>query len=407
MRSAPVLVLPLVLACASARAPLAFETPAPWSEPIADALAVGARAFPDGFQRAITTLQVFEGRLWLGYGDGTQNLGTRVPIEFRSFARPDDPHPESARVRAVNAGAPQRTPGDSGEEVIEPYRVLAGRLWQAGADSNDPDEAWSQAKGEPRPIEGNVFVLEHEAGEPVWRKFRSIAGGEHVHDLAELDGVLYAVGSGANDRVEWEEGRVFRYLWHSTDGGAHFTPLHRVQFPELGGGDTRFRRLLVVGHTLHAFGFVNPSADGGPAEGRHVSVEHGVVRELEGTLARRIVTRTFPLAPDLGLVVTRTEQGTTPAFLAREAGFEELASWAGWRVRDVVPGRSPDEFLLLAAEVSAPDAYRVLRFERDDPARLEPVLDLAGLAPSALALWHGALFLGTEDGRVLRARARL
>ena len=146
--------------------PLAFEPPQPWAMPIADYIAFGAANFPDGFNRALTTLQVFADRLWIGYGDATANLGTRVPIEFRSFASPDEPTWTAAHVLASSQGAPQRTASDTGEEQIEPYRVCNGVLCQSGVDSNDPDELWTQAKGPERVIEGNFFRLEDDG----WRK---------------------------------------------------------------------------------------------------------------------------------------------------------------------------------------------------------------------------------------------
>ena len=95
--------------------------------------------------------------------------------------------------------------------------MIGGTLWQPGVDSNNPDEAWTQTKAgtwrtvdgervQTKLIDGNVFKLEAgEDGTPVWRKFRNVPGGEHVHDLAEFDGAIYAVGSGADHRFEFEE----------------------------------------------------------------------------------------------------------------------------------------------------------------------------------------------------------
>src|SRR6185503_18386492 len=97
-----------------------------------------------------------------------------------------------------------------------------------------------------------------------------------------LDGTLYAVGSGAANRAEFEGGRVFRYLWRSTDEGRSFTVVYRAMFPELDKGDTRFRKLLAVGHTLYVFGYVNPYVDGGPLEGRHLRLVDRNAEELTG-----------------------------------------------------------------------------------------------------------------------------
>lgn len=392
----------LALAAAScathAPAPLAFEPATLWAEPIRDYLAVGAEHFPEEFSRGITALQVFRERLWIGYGDATRNLGSVVPIEFRSFASPDEPSWSAAPVLAAGQGAPQRTPTDTGEEQLEPYRVCAGVLCQAGVDSTDPDELWTQAKSPARVIEGNFFRLE-EGG---WRKFRSIPGGEHVHDLAELDGAIYAVGSGADDRAEFEGGQVFRYLWRSTDGGASFRTVHRVMYPELGKGDTRFRKLLAVGRTLYVFGYVNPFVDGGPLEGRHLRLAGGELHALEGELARLVVQRTFDLPDGTGLVVTRAADGSTRTFRARESGFSELVSWADRRVIDVA--HAPDErLLILSGDGGRPERFAVHAAPLDG-GELTPILDL-GLEPaSALALWRGQLFIGTAAGQIWKAR---
>ena len=399
-------VLVSVLACAVAGctttppAALGFEEPLLWAQPIRDALAAGERSFPDGFHRGITALQVFGGRLWIGYGDATKNLGTVVPIEFRSFASPDEARWSAAEVLGEGQGAPQRTPTDTGEEQIEPYRVCGGVLCQAGVDSNDPDELWTQAKSPARVIEGNFFRLEGER----WRKFRSIPGGEHVHDVAHFEGALYAVGSGADDRAEFEGGQVFRYLWRSTDGGASFETVHRERYPELGKGDTRFRKLLAVEDALYVFGYVNPYVDGGPLEGRHLRLRGGTLHELDGVLAPLVVQRTWQLPDGTGLVVTRAEDGQTRSFRARADGFEELAQWRGRRVIDVALGER-GEVLLLGGKPGQPELFAIERALLDDLETLVPLLELGSDPPTALALWGGDLFLGTAAGEIWRAQA--
>jgi hypothetical protein len=416
--------------CTSSRtapdaAPNVFGPPQVWAEPITDYLAVGEERFPDGFFRAINDLAVAGGegddggmtdRLWIGYGDATRNMGTAMPIEFRFFAAPDDPEARIARVIAgppempSAQGAPQRTPGDTGEEHLGFFRLVTSdtgtHLWQPGIDSNDPDEAWTQAKPAPeRLIEGNVLRLEQLGGEPAWVKFRSIPGGEHVHDVAQFDGSLWAVGSGSDHRGEWESGRIFRYLWRSEDGGASFTTAHRVMYPELGKGDTRFRQLLPIGDTLHVFGYVNPFVDGGPLQGRHITVRGGVIRDLEGPFARQVVDRAWPLSGTLGLLVTREAEGTpSRAFAVDPRGIHELAGLDALRILDVTPGERPGEVLVLAAGREDPAAQAVHRLAFDALDRPQPVLDLPGVAAASIALWRGDLYIGTEDGRVLRSR---
>jgi hypothetical protein len=402
-----------------------FEPAKPWSAPIADYLAVGEANFPDGFTRSITALAVSdpdgdgprEALLWIGYGDATRNLGTKTPIEFRYFVASEDPGVRVARVLAAppvtasQQGAPQRTPSDTGEEQIEPYRVIGGTLWQAGVDSNDPDELWTQAKPAPfKPIEGNVFRLEDRWGQPAWRKFRSIPGGEHVHDICEFDGAIWAVGSGSAHRGEWESGEIFRYLWRSDDGGETFVPALRAMFPEKGKGDTRFRRLLPVGESLYVFGYVNPFVDGGPIEGRHVMLQDGTFTELaidrDGPIADLLVLRTWPLDATTGLALARNPDRSTRMFLVEPGSFRELESWSDLSVIDVASTGAPGEFVLVAGDRNDPQRFAAYSVSLDDAkASRTPikVLDLPGLVPSAIAVWRGDLYVGTEDGQVLRA----
>lgn len=382
-----------------------------WSEPIADYIARGEKLHPDGFNRAITTLMPFEGRLWIGYGDATKNLGTPAPVEFRYFERSGGAvtSAKSARVRAEGEGAPQRSPEDTGEEQIEPFRVCDGRLWQAGVDSNDPDELWTQAKPAPvKPIEGNVFVL--EAGDPpVWRKHRAIPGGEHVHDICAHRGALFAVGSGSADRAEWESGRIFRTIWRSGDGGATWTVAHREMYPDLGKGDTRFRRLLSLGDRLYAFGYVNPFVDKGPLEGRHVEWRDGAFVPLEAPgaeeLARLVVSRTWDLGDGSGLVIARGAEPASPtrAFIARGGRFVELAAWRGVRVVDLASTR--DGWFVLCGVPGASERFELRRFEPAAPDRLVTALDLGAVGATAFAEFDGSYLVGTDSGRILRVAA--
>lgn len=402
-----------------------FGPAKPWSSPIADYLAVGEANFPDGFTRSITALAVSdpdddgprETMLWIGYGDATRNLGTKTPIEFRYFVSPEDPGHRVARVLAgppvldVAQGAPQRTPSDTGEEQLEPYRLVGGSLWQAGVDSNDPDELWTQAKPAPRkPIEGNVFRLEDRWGQPVWRKFRSIPGGEHVHDVCEFDGAIWAVGSGSAHRGEWESGEIFRYLWKSEDGGKTFTTALRAMFPEKGKGDTRFRRLLPIGDSLYVFGYVNPFVDGGPIEGRHVVLRDGAFVDLEaerdGAIADLLVLRTWPLDAETGLALARNADRSTRMFLVEAGSVREIDAWNDLSVIDVAPGEAAGEFVMVAGDRGEPPTCGVFAFSLGDAKAMRAptkLLDLPGVTPSAIAMWRGDLFVGTEDGQVMRS----
>ena len=85
-----------------------------WAEPIPDAIKAGEAAFEGDFDRGITTLRPFEGRLWMGYGDATRNLGSEVPVEFRWFAgcrRSGGPNRGRSRRWAGSATAESRRHG--------------------------------------------------------------------------------------------------------------------------------------------------------------------------------------------------------------------------------------------------------------------------------------------------------
>ena len=399
-------VLCLIESCLpSIDANSSYKAPTFWSEPIADYLISGEENYPDGFNRSIVALYVFDGRLWIGYGDSGVNMGTVTPIEFRKFDDPNNPEHSAALVDGVGQGAPQRTPTDTGEEKIVPYRNLDGRLWQAGSDSNDPDEHWTQAIPAPEKlIQGNLFVLEGSTNEPVWRKLRSIPGGEHVHDVAQFDGSLYAVGSGADNRAEWESGRIYRYLWRSEDGGRTFSTFHRAMYPDLSMGDTRYRALLSVGNTLYVFGYVNPFVEKGPMEGRHVALRGEKLTEVGGEIGKLVVWQTWSLSKNLGLAIGNIGKGVSRSFRIVKNGIRELESWSRLRIVMVSPGEKAGLWLVLSGDGMKNESFAVHRFRENSMEELEFVLDLGFEAASSIAYWMGDLFIGTPGGNVLRSK---
>ena len=396
----------------------------PWADPIDDALKVGEEAFEGDFNAGITTLQAFEGRVWIGYGDATRNIGSELPVTFRWFESPEDPMARTADVLAAGQGAQQRSPADTGEEQIEPYRIIDGALWQPGVDSNNPDEAWTQTKAgtwrlvdgervQTKLIDGNVFKLESRDGTPVWRKYRNIPGGEHVHDLADFQGSIYAVGSGADYRFEFGNGKVFRYLWRSNDGGETFQTVLRVEVPEV-GYDTRFRRLLATGDRLYVLGYLNPYQTEGEIEGRSIVVRHEdgatVCTDLEGPLSEMLPLRTFYVpGEDWGLVAARRgRKGTNHAFRVDEHRVLELESWAGRRILDVQFLADGERFLVLAGSAGTgveqdAEAFEILAGKKSNPDRLDSIMPIEGVTPRSMAIFDDVLLVGTDDGRVFKA----
>ncbi|MBU3742455.1 MAG: hypothetical protein FGM24_09260 [Candidatus Kapabacteria bacterium] len=385
-----------------------YTEPETLAYPHVDYLQKGDSLYGYDFNQAVTDLMLHNGKLWMGYGDATKNMGSSMPIEFRYYSvSGTDTTMSSAEVIANGQGAAQRSPFDSGEEQIDAYRLIDGTLWVAGIDSNNPDEEWTQAKkSNPKLIEGNVFRLESDGR---WTKFRSIPGGEHVHDVAGFDGDIYAVGSGANDRAEWEKGIVHRYLWRSTDNGKTFKTVFRAPTPDTGKSDTRFRRLLAVGKTLYAFGYVNPMKVKLPQKAAHIAWRNDeaapVTSAMLGDLASLIVTRTWNLDADRGIVIARDTNTTAPtrAFVVDEKGAVELKGWAKMRVVDMAPGNTKGEYYVLAGSGGTNenfDVYRVNAASLDAPAH---VLDARNIRMESIACWNGDLYLGTTDGQLLRS----
>lgn len=169
-------------------AAMTFSAPVSWAKPIDDYIAAGkAKLGHEKFERSIHDLAVYEGRLYLGYGDATYNLGRITPIEMRSFASP-------ASTTITKEFTTQ-------EEHLEQYRILDGDLVMAGIDATE--DAWL----------GSVYA---KPSGKAWFKSRTLKQGVHVHDCITFGGAWYAVGSGAT-QAEWTASNIHSILWKSTD----------------------------------------------------------------------------------------------------------------------------------------------------------------------------------------------
>ncbi len=386
-----------------------FEEFAPWASPIDDYLAVGRKHQPGKFNASINELMAAGDRLFFGYGDADYNLGEKIPIEMRAFRSPDDPASvEGVVVLGDGQGAPQKTPRQSGEEQIDRYRMLDGELWQAGIDSTDPDELWTQENTTPKGIQGNVYRLEGET----FKKHRTVNGGEHVHDLASYKGAIYSVGSGADFRTEFEAGQVFRYLWRSNDRGQSFQTVTRVQVTTPGEGDTRFIHLLPTSGPLFAFGYESVYSSGRLIV-KNISFDGTAVTELgAGHPLQKILPRgTLPLPDGTGVLWGTVAGRETFARVAPDGALTPVTALSGLAVVDVSLTGTSEVLVLTAASVpgAKPAAWNVRLFVAD-LASLEAATELVQLtldvAPTAIAHFKNALFLGVGDGRIFKAGRR-
>lgn len=388
----------------------AFE---PWATPIDDYLAVGEMFQPSGFRRSITDLAPFGERMFFGYGDADYNLGEHTPIEMRYFASPDDPAAKPTLIDGEGQGAPQTTPYQSGEEQIDRYRVLDGVLWQAGIDSTDPDELWTQANTTPKGIQGNAYRLDGDT----FVKRRTITGGEHVHDLAAWKGAVYGVGSGADTRMEFEGGMIFRYLWRTTDLGGTFETVKRIMHPNPGKGDSRFVHLLPTTNKIYLFGYESVFATNSGTI-KNASYDGQTVTDLTMTDPLRPIFPDGTLAlPDGTGIVYGVDVSTPPSHLTTghvgaDGSLTILSSFVGSTVVDTQLAETGEIVYLATAgdSIGGPDPtswdVRVLVADASAPDTTKELVHLTmDVAPISIAYWRGALFLGTNDGKVLKAAA--
>jgi hypothetical protein len=114
----------------------------------------------DSYTNSVYSLGTYGGRLYLGYGDMTNNQG---PVDIVSY----DPM----------AGALLREMDDIPEEVVGNWSVgESGGFFASGEDAREP---WAF---------GNFYVSNGFG----WRKIRTIYRGLHVMGMAEFQGRLYA-----------------------------------------------------------------------------------------------------------------------------------------------------------------------------------------------------------------------
>ena len=363
-----------------------------WARPIDDVLEIGQAEFGDDFSHGIHDLKAHQDRLWMGYGDANVNLGGVVPISFRAFTDANEP--------TIEIGM------SSGEEQIDRFRLLDGVLWVPGVDSLGTDEEVHFPL-----IGGNVYTLDDQ----VWNKHATVHGGEHVHDVASWDGAAWAVGSGADNRDEFESGQIHRYLWRSQDDGVSWMTMTREPFPDPGSGDTRWVHLLPQEDDLYLFGYEYNWIEGvvSVSNARFDGWDLHSLSNSE-TLEDIYAFGTLDLGTDLGLVwgVDVDEFSLqNEAWWVEDGERHLLESLSGRSLVDVTLREDTGELLFLSYEG---DVYGAAQDEWslalhvaavDSPDDMEELRTWSDLAlPRSIEFYEGALFLGTEDGAVRRSQ---
>lgn len=362
-----------------------YAAPKPWGDPIPDYLNAGHEEVGGwAFFRGIHDLAVWQGRLYLGYGDADKNLGRVIPIAVRSYGNPTDLAPT--------------TEFETQEEQIDHYRALGGDLVIPGVDATE--DAWL----------GNVYL--RPAG-GAWVKRRTVPGGVHVHDVAVHAGALWAVGSGS-EPDEWNAGDIYANLWRSTDAGATFEVADR--WHNLGEGDARWVWLLPAADSLWVFGY---RIDG---QGQLADVLNGrlgpdgappVEKLPDDHLLRWVYGLHTAVAPDgTGLLVgVNVSEDSLQRRLYRisPSGEVTVASGVGdVSIFDVFPVEETGETLLLARDGAAwGDAPAGAKIRILITADLEAFTELFALPNDpgyeSVAAWKGGIYLGTAEGIIEQA----
>lgn len=178
--------------------------------------------FPaSGRERAavrINDLQVFNSKIYIGYGDAVINTG---PTDVITFDPGDGTFNKEFTVH---------------EEGIYTYRIIDNMLMIPGIDATDD---WHF---------GNIYVLT----DTTWTKHRSIPNGIHVNDLESYNGQLYAsTGTFGNigDAIE----HYFGALFASADTGKTWDLAYAT--PSDDRSIFRITALLTYKDVLYAFPF--------------------------------------------------------------------------------------------------------------------------------------------------------
>jgi len=352
-----------------------------WATPLTDYIAAGEAAVANGrFMRGVHDLAVFEDRLYVGYGDADVNLGRVIPIEVRAFRSDEAP---TATAETATA-----------EEQVEQFRSLDDGLWIAGVDATE--DAWL----------GNVY--RRAAGQ--WVKLRTVGNGVHVHDVAAWGGAVWAVGSGGTPD-EWNARDIYGHLWRSGDRGASFTVAARHHNQRM--GDARWVRILPVSDGLLLFGYrTDNTGRASIVNARFNGTEAQPLAEGD-PLRTSFVVETLLLPGGGGIARGAVNNPAGAGLVHRSHRVDALGratvvtALEGRAVLDMAAVGTSGEVVVLSADHG--------EWGRDRPdwsMRVDVTRDFVTLhtlaafhtvdAVRAVSVWRGRLYVGRDDGTVLR-----
>ena len=313
-----------------------------------------------GSHARITDLQVWQGKIFIAHGDWTQNTG---PV----------------RALAYDPAAGDFVWDENflfDDEQVEILRVADGNLLVPGGDGQ---ESWDF---------GNLYF--HQPG-TAWRKIRSLPGGVHVWDVAASGGVWVAVGSG-----DVGDGRI----WVSTNSGDDW-----VLDPfgaQLLGVDAE-NPLNTHAGLFRLGGQIYLSAANGCFTYDGNSWQPAPGCDMSG----RTVYKTAEWGGAVALVPYAPRPVDAANYLLVYDGATTQMVNFGQPVQDVTTMDSrllvlttPSEGKALIYSAVTPVETFSLLVDLEMPP-LDPLKPYAAW-PQALEAWDGSLYLGLQDGQLLR-----
>jgi hypothetical protein len=359
--------------------PTVYGPPELWSEPIFDYIqkvVTGRELQLTDFDHSLKELAVFDGRLYIGYGDWTVNTG---PVDIRHF------EPDGTLTVDVTID----------EESIDYYRIFGDRMFIPGVDPRQPPGA--------DPLTGNVCSME-SGGD--WVVAFELEQCLHVLDVVPWEDTLFACGSGNIDMDHYHAGDDMAVIWRSDDGGLTWD-LETTYHDDNTDAVVRWERFLTLGDDFVVFGQsidyvqgvltnVPRLYDGGAWSTVELLPNLWVRHSLQWTEDEGIVW-----GPDLGVEgkpfrVFRVTAGPAAAPVAY-LDAEDLL------VLDVFRVDLEDMIFLTRVGAStevpaeAPYDYRILR-----TTDLEAFEEIASFAHDesflSVALWQDRIYLGGWEG---------
>jgi hypothetical protein len=370
---------------------LNYAPPTAWAAPLKAYIKAGHdKTGHWDFTRAVHDLAVYQGRLYMGYGDATYNVGSATPIAARYFEDPGLNEPKDEFVTA--------------EEEIHRFRQIGDELWIAGVDATEDN--WL----------GNVYF---RTPKDPWVKKRTVQNGVHVHDIGMWNGAHYAVGSGA-EKEKWLEGSVWGHLWKSTDKCETWEIVSKHWNAE--DGDARWVHLLAVKDKLYVFGYARkasapyeiPSLPNGTYTGTGLPP---TVDGLPGShpLKAANIGGTWPTGDNSGVVMGVNYLQAKPGFAAWRVVGDDVTmidKIKDQTLIDVHQHKPSGEVLLMTRDgtddpdTSGSKLHTIRVWRTEDFVAFDKVLEFpSGELPRSIAWWQGRIYFGATEGQIWRSLA--